>query len=327
MFQNEIEQSTKGLLQILKDEKSKFIGFYYENKTLQVVPLNSNEKIKEFQNVTKFSFGFDDLPILTTVGSEETYNEEDRKVITCTISIYLYKDSNWEDLKVSIEYPKELKELNDKGNEIKLGNSFLLSSHSKKLSIYNPNLHSLYVWNLERKEKEITLKDPIIFNTFSKIYSILMTNTLVVLGSSSIQIYNHKHLLKEKSEEIQTGRSINFKKQNEKTIQIKSITSSKFIILLSSGDLYYLNCQMPFDDDNYVKVSKKVKDFDILSSSTDEDPVLLQLTQNNQLIISKFKNDLLNVSTVIIMNEEIDKICYTKDITILCSTKMSLLKI
>lgn len=327
MSQFEIEQSTKGLTQILKDEKSKFLGLYYETKNLQVVPLNLSEKIQEFKNISKFSFGHDESPLLTLLSHEETTTEETKKSTLCKIRIFQFEKGIWEELKVTIEYPKELQDKYENSNDIFLSPSLLLSSHSKKISIYNPNLHSLYVWTIERKEKEVTLKEHVTFNTFSKIYSILMTNTLVLLGSSSIQIYNHKHLLKQKDEEIQTGRSIILKNQNEKITHIKAITSSKFILLLSSGDLYYLNCQMPFEDDHYVKISKKVKDFDIIPNSSEDDPIVLLLSQNNQLSMSKFKNELLNVSTVLIMNEEIDKICCTKDSTIICSSKMSLLKI
>ena len=67
--------------------------------------------------------------------------------------------------------------------------------------------------------KAILIENVLNFHTFSRVFSILMTDTLILLGSSnSIHIYNWKLFLKKKSNEInlKEGRCVYLPKKIEK---------------------------------------------------------------------------------------------------------------
>jgi S-adenosylmethionine hydrolase len=71
---------------------------------------------------------------------------------------------------------------------------------------------------------------------------------------------------------------------------MKPLSNSKIILMNNFGNLYALNCLVPFDDDFFVtlNLNVQVKAFDVISSFLDqqEKERIAILNSNNQLLIS-----------------------------------------
>eukprot|EP01080_Neovahlkampfia_damariscottae_P006389 gene6389-10396_t len=130
-------------------------------------------------------------------------------------------------LEVQIQKDEDLNE------EKVFSNNCLISTNKyggEEFCVYNSNLHLLFVFKICLKNsKEIIIENVLNFHTFSRVFSMLMTDTLILLGStSSVHIYNWKLFLKKKSNELnlKQGRCVYLPKKVEKE-QIIGILFSK----------------------------------------------------------------------------------------------------
>jgi hypothetical protein len=303
MLQVVLSKRDANLLKMTKDEENEWIAYLYDDCVLKLVHLTGKD-VYEIPNVKLFTFcrvlNVSCLIIIQLDGFLSTW------------TVYEYTGVHWSVIPLEIEVPKEI--VSEKGheqNQLPLSN-ILLDSRNGTISLYSSLHHSLYFWTLCKINSKFRMTVVTCFNTFSKIDCISMSRTLVVLGcQQSVQIYNWRYI---QTDQQETGRSLYLPKRlHEKIVEIKSMSNTKFLVLLSNGDLYALNSCSPFDDDYFIKVtcSTRIKAFDVVEQN------IILIGKSNQIEIASIKDILkqkkeavdLEVSVCLLLNEEVDKIC------------------
>jgi hypothetical protein len=207
-------ESPSNLIEFKSDEESSLLGFLSSDQILTLKSFQ-NPKI-EFQigNVTKFTFlnSNNSKYILCFTETEENEN----------LKIFEFSNSSFVELKISeIQFPsgkiieKEIFSKNCLLSSIKSGGD--------EFSIYNSTLHFIYIFKISKNQKGINIENILNFHTFSRVFSMLMTGNLILLGStSSVHIYNWKLLLKKKLNDInlKEGRCVYLPKKTDKELII-----------------------------------------------------------------------------------------------------------
>jgi hypothetical protein len=202
-------ESPSNLIEYKSDEDGFLIGFLSSDQKLTLKSFQNSKIEFQIENVSKFTFlnSNNSKFILCFMETEENF-----------LKIFEFSNSSFVELKISeIQFPSG--KLNEK--EIFSKNCLLSSikSGGDEFSIYNSTLHFIYIFKISKNLKEIVIENILNFHTFSRVFSMLMTGNLILLGStSSVHIYNWKLLLKKKLNDInlKEGRCVYLPKKTDK---------------------------------------------------------------------------------------------------------------
>jgi hypothetical protein len=202
-------ESPSNLIEYKSDEDGFLIGFLSSDQKLTLKSFQNSKIEFQIENVSKFTFlnSNNSKFILCFMETEENF-----------LKILEFSNSSFVELKISeIQFPSG--KLNEKEIFSKTCLLTSIKSGGDEFSIYNSTLHFIYIFKISKNVKEIVIENILNFHTFSRVFSMLMTGNLILLGStSSVHIYNWKLLLKKKLNDInlKEGRCVYLPKKTDK---------------------------------------------------------------------------------------------------------------